>query len=72
MKEHRIVIEINGDGSIHADADGFSGDACLAELDHLLAELATTRREVERKPDAGPQRLSRSRAQRVGREKKSS
>lgn len=66
MKELRIEIEIDRDGRISADAEGFSGDACLRDLEKLLDGLAEWQ-EVERKPDAGAQVLGRSRTANVGR-----
>lgn len=53
MKEQRIIIEISHDGRIKADAEGFTGDACLRDIDKLLDGLAPGRAAVERKPDAG-------------------
>jgi len=52
MKEHRITIEIDDEGRISADADGFTGDLCLKELDRLLEGLGAGRATTERKPDA--------------------
>ncbi len=52
MKEQHITIEIDADGRITADAEGFSGDACLRDLERLLDGLATGIAGVERKPDA--------------------
>lgn len=56
MKEQRITIEIDADGRITADAEGFHGDACLQELERLLDGLATGVAAVERKPDAAAAR----------------
>ncbi|EDM81667.1 hypothetical protein PPSIR1_22159 [Plesiocystis pacifica SIR-1] len=70
MKEQRITIEIDPEGRITADADGFAGDACLRELDKLLDELAPTTATIERKPDAGPARVQASRTQTVGKKKR--
>ncbi len=50
MKEHRITVEIDADGHITADAEGFSGDACIKDLEKLLAALTTGEPEIERKP----------------------
>ena len=52
MKEQRITIEIDAEGRITADAEGFGGDACLQELQRLLEGLATGVATIERKPDA--------------------
>ncbi|MEZ4300809.1 MAG: DUF2997 domain-containing protein [Polyangiaceae bacterium] len=51
MKEHRITIEIDQEGQIVADAEGFSGDLCLKDLTRLLEGLGAGR-TTERKPDA--------------------
>jgi hypothetical protein len=66
MKEQRIVVEIDGEGRITADAEGFSGDACLKELDRLLEGLSAGTASVERKPDAGTARVTSARTQSVG------
>lgn len=67
MKEQRIIIEIDQDGRMTADADGFSGDACLDELTKLLDGLSPGTAKLERKPDAaGPVKVSRARQQTVG------
>jgi len=51
MKEQRIVVEIGHDGSVAADADGFTGDTCIRELEKLLAGLAAPTTTVQRKPE---------------------
>ncbi len=66
MKEQRIIIEIGPDGRITADADGFTGNTCLRELDRLLEGLAPGTAVVERKPDAGATRVTTARTQAVG------
>lgn len=66
MKEQRIIVEIAPDGRITADAEGFSGDACLKDLERLLDGLATCTAVVDRKPDAGTHRVTTARTQRVG------
>lgn len=66
MKEQRIIIEIAADGRLTADAEGFSGDACLKDLERLLEGLASGVAGVDRKPDAGTHRVSTARTQRVG------
>jgi len=53
MKEQRIVIDIDEEGRIAADADGFEGDLCLKDLERLLEGLAPDRARTERKPGAG-------------------
>jgi hypothetical protein len=67
MKEQRITIEIDPDGRITADADGFSGDACIRDLERLLDGLAAGTATVERKPDAGKALVASTRSQTVGR-----
>lgn len=53
MKEQRITIEIGEDGSLTADAEGFSGDVCVKDLEKLLAGLASVQEHLERKtPDS--------------------
>jgi hypothetical protein len=66
MKEQRITIEINRDGQMTADADGFSGDACLRDLEKLLDGLAPAMATVERKPDAGTVRIQSTTTVTVG------
>ena len=51
MKEQRIVIEIDRNGGITADAEGFVGGTCIAELERLLDGLSPLPATVERKPD---------------------
>ncbi len=58
MKEHRIEIEIDAEGRITADAEGFAGDACLADLERLLADIASPWQTVARKPDPGQARTT--------------
>jgi len=50
MKEQRITIDIDESGAMHADAEGFSGDACVKELERLLEGLASRVEQIERKP----------------------
>lgn len=66
MKEHRITIEIDREGRITADANGFTGDACLRDLERLLEGLAPSTATVDRKPDSGTARVTTTRAQRIG------
>ncbi|TXJ60199.1 DUF2997 domain-containing protein [Brachyspira aalborgi] len=40
MKEQRINITINEDGSLDLKTDGIKGAACLSEVEELLDELA--------------------------------
>lgn len=66
MKEQRITIEIDPAGRITADAEGFSGDACLRDLERLLEGLSPGTADVVRKPGAGIARVATSRTQPVG------
>lgn len=67
MKEQKLVIKISSEGNITADAEGFSGDTCLKELDKLLAGLAPGNASVDRKPDAGKTQIKQSKRQDLGR-----
>lgn len=40
MKEQRINITINEDGSLDLKTDGIKGEVCLSEVEELLDELA--------------------------------
>ena len=40
MKEQRINITINEDGSLDLKTDGIKGEACLSEVEEILSELA--------------------------------
>jgi hypothetical protein len=66
MKTQTIIIEIDREGGITADADGFTGDACLRDLETLLEGLGAGTQSVERKPDQGTARTTRHRRQTVG------
>lgn len=66
MKEQRITIEIDHEGRITADADGFTGDACLKDLERLLEGLAPGTATMARKPDAGTAHVKTTRTQSVG------
>ena len=66
MKEQRIIIEIDHEGRITADADGFTGDACIKDIERLLEGLAPGTATLERKPDAGTSRVATTRTQGVG------
>ena len=58
MKEQKIVIDIGPDGSLRLDADGFSGDACLSEIEKLLEGTAGLCIRIDRKPEAGRTNLA--------------
>lgn len=66
MKEQRITIEIDHEGRIIADAEGFSGDACIKDLERLLEGLSPGTATAARKPDAGTTRVTTTRTQGVG------
>lgn len=66
MKEQRITIEIDHEGRIIADAEGFTGDTCIKDLERLLEGLAPGMATVGRKPDAGSARMTTARTQGVG------
>lgn len=68
MKEHRIEIEIDAEGRITADADGFAGDACLTDLERLLADIASPWESVARKPDPGQTRTTARTRIKVGKD----
>ncbi len=70
MKEQKIVIEIDPEGGLRADAEGFSGDACLKDLERLLEGLAPSWESVERKAEAEDRRVSRPSRRTVSTEKK--
>lgn len=67
MKEEKITIDIAPDGRLTADAEGFTGDACLRDLERLLADLASGIVATERKRDHSPPRVTIQRTQRAGR-----
>ena len=50
MEEKKIVVDINEEGSIHAETFGIQGVECLAELDRLLKDLAR-HGKVTKKPE---------------------
>lgn len=66
MKEQQIVIEIDPEGRITADAEGFSGDTCLRELERLLEGLSPGIAAQERKTDAGTRLVTKTRTQIAG------
>lgn len=69
MKEQRITIEINHEGKITADAEGFSGDACLRDLERLLEGLAPGTAAVDRKADDGTVRRTTTKTQGLGKKR---
>lgn len=66
MKEQRITIDIDAQGRLTADADGFEGDVCMQDLERLLDGLSAPRNSVQRKP-ARPVQLSQQAVQSIGR-----
>lgn len=65
MKELRITVDIDSQGKITAEAEGFSGDACIRDLERLLDSLASDTESVARKPDEGANVRSAARVQRL-------
>lgn len=65
MKEQKIIVDIDPQGRISAEAEGFSGDACLKDLERILEGLGGTA-TVERKPEAGTAQVRTQRVQNVG------
>lgn len=65
MKEQRVIIEIDTEGRITADADGFTGDACIKDLERLLEGVASTWEQVARKNDPGDTRVSTRRTETI-------
>lgn len=66
MKEQRITVEIDHEGRITADAEGFTGEACVKDLERLLEGLAPGTASLDRKPDAGTARVTSARNLSVG------
>lgn len=66
MKEQRITIEIDHEGRITADAEGFSGETCMGDLERLLKELSPGIATKERKSEADSARVTTVRKQTVG------
>jgi len=54
MREQRVEIEIDENGRIKADAHGFLGDACIKDLEKLLADCGGAWLQVERKQPERP------------------
>lgn len=50
MKEQKIIISIDEDGKIIADAEGFKGSFCVSEIEELLKEVAKIDK-IDKKPD---------------------
>lgn len=40
MKEKQIVVDIDVEGTIHAETFGMTGTECIDALDKLLSEIA--------------------------------
>jgi len=66
VKEQTIRVEIDPTGRITADADGFTGDTCLRDLERLLRDLSPGTASVDRKPEAGVAGITRARKQPIG------
>jgi hypothetical protein len=67
MKELRITIEISHEGRVSADAEGFSGDACIKELERLLEGLGPGTATLERKADDKTATRTTNKTQNMGR-----
>lgn len=65
MKEQRITIEIDQEGQISADAEGFSGNTCLHDLEKLLEGMSPGQATLVRKPDT-ENRVTTTRTQTLG------
>ncbi len=50
LGERKIIIEIDENGRIIADAEGFKGPICLKELEDLLSDIGTIDK-IDKKPD---------------------
>ncbi|GAB4315607.1 MAG: hypothetical protein Kow0069_17460 [Promethearchaeota archaeon] len=50
MKEEKITILIDEDGRIEADAENFTGEVCLKELEDILQGLPEID-DTDRKPE---------------------
>lgn len=66
MKELRIQVDIDREGRITADAEGFSGDACIKDLERLLEGLAPAWERIDRKQGPRDAVLSTTAGQSVG------
>lgn len=51
MREQKIEIEIDEHGRIKADAHGFVGDACIKDIEKILANCPGAWMRIDRKPD---------------------
>ena len=60
MREQRIEIEIDKHGRIKADAHGFTGDACIKDLEKILADCPAAWVSVDRKLSDRPTSASTS------------
>ena len=49
-EEEKIIIDIDENGKISADLDGFKGEACIEEISELLEGLAEIN-SIEKKDD---------------------
>ena len=56
MKEERITITINEDGSLNVKTEGLKGEACLDEVNALLDEVSNIK-EIK-KTDEYNQRIN--------------
>ncbi len=50
MKEYKIDIVIKEDGSIDVEAHGFTGEACIKEVEELMEDVGTVN-DIKKKPE---------------------
>lgn len=67
MKETKIVIDIDAEGTLSLEASGFESDACLDQIAKVLDGLASAPQKVDRKAAEPPQRVAK--AQQIGSKK---
>ena len=48
MAEKKIVIDINEEGTLHAETFGMQGTECIAELDKLMKNIARHGRSTKK------------------------
>ncbi len=54
--DEKIVVNIRNDGSIKAETFGFTGQACVSEVDKLMKDIAKTR-QIKKKTEYFQERL---------------
>lgn len=58
MKEEKIIITINEDGSLELKSEGIKGEACMSEIEALLSEDMDI--ESDKKTDEYYQKVSQT------------